>query len=112
MQSGSVPKVNSFNDRAEFLPVVCNSHGGLGRVAWDWLSVAFQRKADSAVGTASKRAVRLEFEASVAEISVAVLRRNAMIMAMNATPQANAQTPLPPLLLTEVPPDDIRHEGV
>ena len=92
--------------------MVCNSHGGLGRVAWDWLSVAFQRKADSAVGTASKRAVRLEFEASVAEISVAVLRRNAMIMAMNATPQTNAQTPLPPLLLTEVPPDDIRHEGV
>lgn len=24
---------SSFNDRVEFLPVVCNSHGGLGRVA-------------------------------------------------------------------------------
>ena len=64
---------SSFNERAEFLPVVCNSHGGLGRVAWEWLSAAFQRKADNTVGTASKRAVRLEFETSVAEISVAVL---------------------------------------
>ena len=33
----------SFNGRAEFLPVTCNSHGGLKRAASEWLFESFQR---------------------------------------------------------------------
>ena len=102
----------SFNGRAEFLPVTCNSHGGLGRAAWEWLFESFQRKSDKAVGAAMKRAVRLEFETSVAEIGVAVLRRNAMIMMTNAAPQAGTPTPAPPQLFTEVQASDVHHAGL
>ena len=69
--------------RVSFLPVVCNSHGGLGRRAHAFLTEGFQRKIDAAPTVAAKYSARLEFETSLAEISCAVLRRNSMIMAAN-----------------------------
>lgn len=70
--------------RVEFLPVVCNSHGGLGRRAYKWLVDAFQRKIDEAATDAAKFSAKLERHTSLAEIACAVLVRNSMIMAANA----------------------------
>ena len=56
--------------------------------------------------------MRLEFETSVAEIGVAVLRRNAMIMMTNAAPQGGTPTPAPPQLFTEVQASDVHHAGL
>ena len=73
--------------RAEFLAVVCNTHGGLGRQAYAWLRAAFLRKVDEATDDGAKRAARLELDTSMAEIGCAVLRRNSMILAANARGQ-------------------------
>ena len=70
--------------RVEFMPVVCNTHGGLGRVAHEWLREAFQRKIDEADDEGAKRSARLELETALAEIGCAVLTRNSMILAANA----------------------------
>jgi hypothetical protein len=75
--------------RATFLAVVCNTHGGLGRMAYAWLRDAFQRKVDEATNDGAKRAARLELETSLAEIGCAVLVRNSMILAANARGQAS-----------------------
>jgi hypothetical protein len=69
--------------RVEFLPVVCNSHGGLGRRAYKWLVEEFQRKIDAATTDAARYSARLERHTSLAEIGCAVLVRNSMIMAAN-----------------------------
>lgn len=97
--------------RAVFLPLVCNSHGGLGRLAWQWLQDAFRRKRDE--GEAEVRhMVRLEFETAVAEIACAVLNRNAMIMAANAHPVASG-TALPVAdVLWDARCDEVMHGGV
>jgi hypothetical protein len=69
--------------RAEFIPIVCNSHGGLGRRAYEWLRDAFQRKVDDAADEGAKVSARLELVTALAEISCAVFQRNSMIMAAN-----------------------------
>ena len=75
--------------RATFLAVVCNTHGGLGRLAYAWLRGAFQRKIDAATDDGAKRVARLELETSLAEIGCAVLVRDSMILAANARGQAS-----------------------
>jgi hypothetical protein len=98
--------------RAVFLPVTCNSHGGLGRQAWDWLHEEFQVKIDDATSVAGKRGARLELETSLAEISCAVLKRNSMIMSANAHPQMGGVAPCPPSLFECVQPSDVMLQGV
>ena len=72
---------------------MCNSHGGIGRQAWKWLSEAYQTEVDKAPDVASKYTTRLQLQVAVAEIGVAVLRRNSFIMAANASPTAGGDAP-------------------
>ena len=88
------PCKRCLQGRVLFMPVVCNSHGGLGRRAYEWLREAFQRKMDGATDTSAKFSVRLELETSLAEISCAVLVRNSMIMAANARDESSASVDL------------------
>ena len=74
--------------RARFLPVICNSHGGIGREAWNFLRDGFKRKSDKAPTPPAKQRVAMQLMNSVAEIACAVLRRNSMMMAANASPIA------------------------
>ena len=96
--------------RVEFMPVVCNTHGGLGRRAYIWLRDAFQRKIDEAPEEAGRHSARLEFLTSLAEISCAVLERNSLIMAANTrTPSAGGR-PAVVDLFGDVRGDDVMQE--
>ena len=81
-----------LHGRAVFLPVVCNSLGGLGREAWEWLVAAFRRMSDNAQSSAVKQRATLLLHTSLAEISVAVQNRNSMILDANATVVARQMT--------------------
>lgn len=84
--------------RAAFLPVVCNSHGGLGRRAYKFLWDGFQRKIDHAPDVAAKYSAMLERQTALAEIACAVLVRNSFIMAANLRgPSAGGAAPPPDL---------------
>ena len=74
-----------LHGRAVFLPVVCNSLGGLGREAWEWLVAAFRRKADGMQSMVEKQRVTMLLQTSLAEITIAVQNRNSMILDANAT---------------------------
>ena len=101
----------SLHGRAEFLPVVCNTHGGLGRRAMDWLREAFQNKIDGATEPAAKHSARLELTTTIAEIACAVLNRNAMIMATNAWPQASDAMPAAAEIFDGVRRDDVSQDS-
>ena len=98
--------------RAAFLPVVCNTHGGLGRRGWMWLEAAFQRKIDEAAGAAEKHSIRLEMSTSLAEISCEVHRRNSRILGANASPQAGGQPPAAPELFSEIRRDALIQDSI
>ena len=104
------PCARCLQGRATFLPVVCNTHGGLGRRAWEWLQEAFQRKIDAATSAAEKHAVRIELNTSLAEISCEVHRRNSRIMGANAVPQAGGKAPEAPEIYKELRRDDVVQE--
>ena len=65
--------------------MVCNSLGGLGREAWEWLVAAFRRKADGMQSMVEKQRVTMLLQTSLAEITIAVQNRNSMILDANAT---------------------------
>ena len=98
--------------RVQFLPVVCNSHGGLGRRAYVWLTEAFQRKIDVAPTVAAKYAARLELDTALAELSCAVLRRNSMIMAANVRGAAGGGPATVTALFHDVQRGDVMHDGI
>ena len=107
-----VPCERCLQGRAAFLPVVCNTHGGLGRRAWKWLEDAFQRKIDGAGGPAEKHAVRLELMTSLAEISCEVHKRNSRILGANASDQAGGCAPCAPELFAEIRRDEVVQDCV
>ena len=82
-----------LHGRAVFLPVVCNSLGGLGREAWEWLVDAHRRMADDTQSSAGKQRVAMMLQLSLAEITIAVQNRNSMILDANATVKAR-QAPM------------------
>jgi hypothetical protein len=96
--------------RVEFVPVVCNTHGGLGRRAYAWLRDGFQRKIDEAADEAGKHSARLELVTALAEIACAVLERNSLIMAANVRGPSTGGRPPVADLFGDVRSDDIMQE--
>jgi hypothetical protein len=83
-----------LHGRAVFLPVVCNSMGGLGREAWEWLVGAFRRAGDGTQNAAEKQRLAMLLQTSLAEITVAVQNRNSMILDAGATVVARERAPV------------------
>ena len=105
------PCRKTYAGRARFLPVVCNTHGGLGRKAWTWLTEAFQQKIDMAADSTAKHIARLEFQTLVAEISCAVLRRNSMMLEANAWPKAGNSAPPLDMMFADLRRDDVMQDA-
>ena len=108
-EKGEVCK-QSLQGRAEFLPVVANTHGALGRRAWKFLRDGFQRKIDEAMDPTAKHAARLELMTSLVEMNVAVFVRNSMIMSANATAQGGGSAPQPSEGLCDRRRDEVMQE--
>ena len=98
--------------RAAFIPVVCNSHGGLGRRAHNFLNEAFQRKIDDAADPTAKRAAQLEWQTTLAEIACAVLNRNSFIMAANVRGPVTGGAPPPNDLFEGMESEDVMQDDV
>ena len=104
------PCKRCLQGRAEFLPVVANTHGAPGRRAWQFLRDGFQRKIDETDDPAAKRAAALELMTSLVEMNVAVFIRNSMIMSANATEQGGGVAPPADEVLRDTTRDEVMRD--